>query len=92
MAQGEFNKSPVESLIALAESRNQSFGDRNAAIWALGEIGDPKAVPTLRQLQLIATDEHPCQPERYICRNNLKKSIRGCTKLNAVKWVLKKYR
>ena len=39
----------VESLISLLGDENKSFRSRNSAIWALGELGDARALPVLEK-------------------------------------------
>lgn len=39
----------VTALINQLENENQSYGERNDAIWALGQYGDAKALPTLQK-------------------------------------------
>ncbi|MBN1256159.1 MAG: hypothetical protein JXA52_00480 [Planctomycetes bacterium] len=43
---------PVLALIALLESEEYSYQDRNRAVWALGQIGDKRALPPLEILNL----------------------------------------
>ena len=44
-AKNEFNSDHVEALMALIESEKFNFEEKNNAIWALGQIGDKKALP-----------------------------------------------
>jgi hypothetical protein len=46
-AQGQYGGDCVEALISLLNDENQDFGDRNSAIWALGQLGDKRALPVL---------------------------------------------
>lgn len=39
----------VDGLIATLDDERQGFRTRNHAIWALGQIGDPQALPALRK-------------------------------------------
>lgn len=39
----------VEALTALLDDEGQSFRARNRAIWALGQIGDGRALPVLKK-------------------------------------------
>lgn len=39
----------VEALVAQLDDTNNSFYDRNKAIWALGQLSDSKALPTLQK-------------------------------------------
>ena len=38
----------VESLSSLLKDENRGFNDRNSAIWALGQLGDNRALPVLQ--------------------------------------------
>jgi hypothetical protein len=49
-AQQEFEGDCVRALIAYLESDNLSFKEKNHVIWALGEIDDRRALPTLQRL------------------------------------------
>jgi HEAT repeat protein len=48
-AKAEYNGECVESLISLLDDENQSFRSRNSAIWALGQLGDARALPALER-------------------------------------------
>lgn len=74
----------VEALIALVESESQSLQVRNRAIWALGQLGDPRALPVLER---HVTGE-PCDHARMICQHEVGKAIRGCRgSTSAVRWI-----
>jgi hypothetical protein len=47
-AQSQYGGDCTESLIALLNDENRGFKDRNSAIWALGQLGDPIALPVLQ--------------------------------------------
>jgi hypothetical protein len=45
----EYNKQDcVEALITLLTDESKGFRERNSAIWALGQLGDPRALPILQ--------------------------------------------
>jgi hypothetical protein len=49
-AQWEYRKTDcVEALIATLDDEHQGYRTRNHAIWALGEFGDSRALPTLQK-------------------------------------------
>jgi hypothetical protein len=50
IAQDKHGGDCVEALITYLEDDNNSYKSRNSAIWALGQIGDKKALPTLEKL------------------------------------------
>ena len=78
-AEREFPGDRVEALMALVDSDRHPFRERNRAIWALGQIGDPRALPVLRKHYTGAE----CQHDRYLCQRELKKAIDTCSGANA---------
>lgn len=64
----------VESLMATVADESLSFDERNRAVWALGVIGDPHAIPLLESYY---TGE-PCDHEKYLCQYELCKAIKKC--------------
>ncbi len=70
-AMREFPGDRVEALVALVES-DRSFGERNRAVWALGQLRDRRALPVLKRYYTGA----PCDHARYLCQYELKKAIR----------------
>jgi hypothetical protein len=47
-AQAKYQGDCVEALIDLLNDEGQSFAAKNSAIWALGQLGDQRALATLR--------------------------------------------
>ena len=47
-AKREYGGDCVEALISLLEDENKGFRVRNNAIWALGQLGDSRALPILQ--------------------------------------------
>jgi len=47
-AQAEYGGECVPALAALLEDEDKSFAERNSAIWALGQMGDARALPVLK--------------------------------------------
>lgn len=45
----QYNRDCVDSLILLLDDESNSFRLRNNAIWALGQIGDERALPVLQK-------------------------------------------
>ena len=70
----EYGGDRVTALIAYADSPSHGLRDRNRAVWALGQIGDGRA---LRFLEKQYTGR-PCDHERLLCQHELEKSIRLC--------------
>ena len=74
----------IEALITYVESENISFRQRNLAVWALGRIGDKRALPVLSEYY----NGGPCDHERRLCQGELEKAIKLCKgSLNATAWL-----
>jgi hypothetical protein len=48
-SKAEYNGDCVNSLISMLDDENKSFRSRNSAIWALGQLGDARALPILEK-------------------------------------------
>ncbi len=84
-AQAHFPGDPVTALESVATSANASLSDRNRAIWALGQLGSPEALPVL---QSLVTGE-PCDHETKICQHDVESAIAACSggvNIGAVIW------
>jgi HEAT repeat protein len=86
-AQQQFEGDCVEALIAYLQSDSLSFKEQNHVIWALGEIGDKRALPVLQKLYTGKPCLKPCDSSKYICQYGIKKAIRGCKGFNVVRYV-----
>lgn len=74
----------VEALIAYMQSEKHSLRNRNRAIWALGQIGDVRALPVLEKFYM----GEPCNHDKYLCQRELRKAIEMCKGgLNLCSWV-----
>jgi hypothetical protein len=71
-AVAEYGGDRVDALMALADSTDHSMRERNRAVWALGQIGDQRALPVLER----HFTGQPCDHERFLCQYELKKAIR----------------
>ena len=49
LAQGRYKGDCVDALIAHLEDEDNPYGERNHAIWALGQLGDNKALSVLEK-------------------------------------------
>ncbi len=62
--------------------------DRNRAIWAIGQLGDRRALPPLEGLVTGA----PCDHAAAVCQYELKKAIRQCRGgVNITRWAWKRF-
>ncbi|MGI5826695.1 MAG: HEAT repeat domain-containing protein [Patescibacteria group bacterium] len=87
-AQRDYSRDCVESLISLLEDENRSFRERNSAIWALGQLGDNRALPVLEKYYTgNIPDREPL--DGTISQYELKKAINlasGGLNLGAFVW------
>lgn len=73
-AKRQYKKDCTESLITLLLDEKQSYRSRNSAIWALGQLGDKRALPVLQSLY---TGNIPAREplDEMISQYELKKAI-----------------
>lgn len=72
----EFPGDKVDAVMMSVESTQYGYDDRlysanNRAFWALGQLGDQRALPFLRNL---VTGE-PCDHETNLCQGEIKEAI-----------------
>ena len=65
---------PVEALLAVVQADRFAVDQRNRAVWALGRLGDQRALPVL------IAKFHPehCDHGRELCQHELAKAIKLC--------------
>ena len=76
MATREYPGDNVEALIKFVESDEKGYNARrysanNHAFWALGQLGDKRALPFLKNL---LTDK-PCDHETNLCQGEIQEAI-----------------
>jgi hypothetical protein len=71
MALREQPGDPILALIAFANSGTQPLGERNRAVWALGQLRDRRALPVLEKHYTGA----PCDHARGLCQKELRKAM-----------------
>ncbi|MFA6602581.1 MAG: hypothetical protein WCT01_02135 [Candidatus Shapirobacteria bacterium] len=81
----------VVGLISKVEDSSLSFGERNRAIWALGQLADKRALPTLNKY-FKGVPLRRELPERELSQYELEKAIKWCTEGNVTSWMYFKYR
>ena len=64
----------VEALITYVKSEDHSLKQRNLAVWALGRIGDARALPVLNEYYTGG----PCDHDNRLCQGELQKAIKLC--------------
>lgn len=71
VARQRYGGDSVKALILRLEDSNNSFQERNRAVWALGQLGDHRALPALR----MHCTGQPCDHTRGLCQRELAKAI-----------------
>ena len=66
----------VSALMSLAEDGQAPFRLRNEACWALGQIGDSRALPLLRDLDTEEAQTRPWNRDACIVQYTVEKAIR----------------
>ncbi len=88
VAQEKYTGDCVEALISSLDDKKNSFESRNSAIWALGQLGDIRALPVLKKYYTGDIPER--EPiEEGISQYELKKAINlagGGVNLSAWVW------
>jgi hypothetical protein len=83
----QFEGDYIEALIAALESDRLNYKEKNQFIWALGEIGDKRALPILHKLFTGEPCPKMCDSNKNICQYGIKKAIRGCKGFNFVRYL-----
>lgn len=88
IAINKYGKDCVESLIMTLDNNNEAFKTRNDAVWALGQMGDRRALPTLKKYY---TGKIPNREplNKTISQYELKKAIKlvaGGYNITAIFW------
>ncbi|MBI4893764.1 MAG: hypothetical protein HY821_24310 [Acidobacteria bacterium] len=71
-ASERFGGDRVEGLIQQVECTSCAMKERNLAVWALGQIGDQRALPVLREHETGKA----CNHTKELCQHELTKAIR----------------
>jgi hypothetical protein len=72
LAADRFPGDRVQALMAQVECTSCPLKLRQDAVWALGQLGDARAVPVLRAY----LTGHPCNHSKELCQYELQKAIR----------------
>ena len=62
------------ALIEYMNSESHPLKERNRAVWALGRLRDPRALPALEGVYTGDLCEHA----RFLCQYELEKAIKRC--------------
>lgn len=88
MAKQEFGGNALEALSSLVKSETYNFEDKNTAIWALGQLADPEALPFLEQLNSgLEEDVVPFDRSSGLSKYEVEKAIKCCLKGNLTSWM-----
>ena len=93
LAKKEFPGNAVEALGSLIASDAHGFEEKNTAIWALGQLADPEALPVLEKLNSETQDDSvPFDRSSGLSKYEIEKAIKWCRKGNLTSWMYKKIR
>jgi hypothetical protein len=89
IAVNAYHKNVIESLTDLINSENFSSEKRNDAIWALGQLANPKALPFLEKINSETSDINPYDRKHGLCKKEIEMAIKWCKndQLNVTKWM-----
>lgn len=78
----------ISALMKYVDSEEQNLRKRNRAVWALGQLGDPMALPVLMKYYT----DRACDHTKYLCQHELEKAIKLCKgALNASAWTWRRH-
>lgn len=78
-------------LMKKVEDSSVSYNVRNKAIWALGQLADKRALPTLNKYYKGVPQRREL-PERELSQYELEKAIKWCQEGNVTSWMYFKFR
>lgn len=90
-AQKQYEGNCIEALIYFTQDENNSFEDRNSAVWALGQLADERALPFLKNIDQTSFKTIPCKLSEHLCHYEIEKAIRWCTEGNITNWFHKTF-
>lgn len=77
----------VEALLQITKSEKYDYEQKNHAIWVLGQLADKRALPVLNEFLEFSYPEAPCKRDVHICKEEVDKAIKYCTKGNITSWM-----
>lgn len=90
MAKRAYGGDCVGALSKLLADENRSYRERNSATWALGQIADKRALPTLERLYTgKIPDREPL--DKTLSQYELRKAVKWCKEGNGTSWIYKNY-
>jgi hypothetical protein len=88
LAQERYEGDCVSALIRYLHDENNGFRERNSAIWALGQLGDERALPVLTSYYTGFNGER-CNRDKELSQLELKRAIgymQGSTNVTTFFW------
>jgi hypothetical protein len=86
----EFKGDNIEVLINILKSDKHDYKKKNEVVWALGQIGDRRALKILEVLYTGKDCEKPCPRDEYICQYELKRAIKNCNgAFSVTRWMFR---
>jgi len=84
VARGGMPGDPVLALMAYVDSPRNPVRERDRAVWALGQLGDPRALSVLEKHR----SGEPCEHGKKLCQHELEKAVKLCRGApNVAAWV-----
>ena len=74
IAQAKYSGDCVEALISYLDDQTNDFLTRNSAIWALGQLGDERALPVLKKYYTSYSGER-CNRSEALAQLELQRAI-----------------
>jgi hypothetical protein len=85
MALREHPGDKIAALMVVVESEHHTYRDRNRAIWALGQLGDPRALPLLQKHYTGKASNEKNELSQYELENAIM-LCNGATNIGAYVW------
>jgi hypothetical protein len=80
----------AEHMLIQLNSTETTFREKNRAVWVLGQLGDPRALPALRSYYTGIPD-HKEPLDKVLSQYELRKAIKWCERGNATNWMYRKF-
>ncbi len=74
VAQASESGDPISALLSVLKSSAFSLSEKNSAVWALGQLGSPRALETLEAMHI----GEECEHSQGLCQYELEKAIELC--------------
>lgn len=88
-AKSKYEGNCEETLIKYLDDEDNSFMKRNSAIWALGQLGDPRALPVIEKYYDEKKLEKKCNRRKHLCQYEMHKALKllnGDLNISAFVW------